>query len=113
MGLINNHLNKENLKSNKDIYLLAKLSRVNDKGSMTFNEWQESGRFIDRKSFETYNPNENLHVDCSDVVMYLGGVYIQLLKSGEFFLDAHASGKSLDAIEIILWDKNSTLFWGQ
>jgi len=112
MGLISNHLNRETSKTNKDIYLLAKLSKVSERGTMTFDEWQDSGRFVDRKSFETYNPDENLHVDCSDIVMYFGGIYVQVLKSGEFFLDAHSSSKSLDAIEKILWEKNSAFFWG-
>lgn len=98
MGLIKQHLKKESLK----IY----------KGTITYDEWQDSGRFVDRKSFEAHNPDENLHVDCTDIVMYFGGIYIQLLKSGEFFLDSKVSGKTLDAIEKNLWDKNLDLFWG-
>lgn len=112
MGLISNHLSKESSKSKQDVYLLAKLTKVNDRGTITFDEWQDSGRFVDRKSFEAQNPSENLHVDCSDIVMYYGGVYIQVLKSGEFFLDANTSSKSLESIEKILWEKNSAFFWG-
>jgi hypothetical protein len=112
MGLIKQHLKKESLKTYKDAYLLVKLSKVNDKGTITYDEWQDSGRFVDRKSFEAHNPDENLHVDCTDIVMYFGGIYIQLLKSGEFFIDSKVSGKTLDAIEKTLWDKNLDLFWG-
>lgn len=112
MGLISNHLQKESSKANKDVYLLAKLTKVSEKGTMTFDEWQDSGRFVDRKSFEAFNPDENLHVDCTDIVMYYGGVYIQVLKSGEFLIEANISNKSLDAIEKILWYKNEALFWG-
>jgi hypothetical protein len=82
------------------------------KGTITYDEWQYSSSIVDRKSFEAHNPKENLHVDCTNILMYLGGIYIQLLKSGEFFLDAHISGKTLDAIEKPLWDKNLDLFWG-
>jgi len=73
--------------------------------SMSFKEWQDTGRFINRKSFEQHNVNENLHVDCSDVVLYYGGAYIQLLKSGEFFIDTNNLSKSLDTVEQILWEK--------
>lgn len=36
MGLIKQHLKKESLKTYKDAYLLVKLSKVNDKGTITY-----------------------------------------------------------------------------
>jgi hypothetical protein len=65
----------------------------------------ESGRFIERNKFLEKNPNENLHRDCTDVVHYYDGSYIQLLKTGEFYLSDDLSSKSLDEAETMLIDK--------
>lgn len=111
MGLISNHLKKENLKSKKDLYLIDKLSGILHKGTLEFQEWQDSGRFNERKHFEKSNQDENLHIDCTDIVQYLGDLYIQVLKSGVFFLDVNLSSKSLDVVEKIVWDKNKDLFF--
>jgi hypothetical protein len=65
----------------------------------------ESGRFIERSKFLEKNPAENLHKDCTDVVHYYDGSYIQLLKTGEFYLSDDLSSKSLDEAETMLIDK--------
>lgn len=64
-----------------------------------------SGRFICKESFLEKNPNENLQNDCTDVVHYNNGAYIQVLKSGLFYVDENFSSKSLDESEIKLWEK--------
>lgn len=58
-----------------------------------------------RESFLEKNPNENLRKDCTDVVHYTGGVYLQVLESGEFYLDSNFKSRSLDEAEIKLWEK--------
>jgi hypothetical protein len=88
----------------------AKLSTVKDRPNMTFDEWMETGRFCFRKDFEQDNPNENLHVDCTDVVIYYGGAYIQVLKSGDFYMNAETKSKFLHEIEKEVWQNKSILF---
>lgn len=68
-------------------------------------EFIESGRFICKEVFLDKNPNEKLRNDCTDVVHYIGGAYIQVLKSGEFYLDETFSSRSLDEVEIKLLEK--------
>lgn len=70
---------------------------------MTKEEFKNSGRFIYRDSFLEKNPNTILNPDCTDVVEYQSGAFIQLLKSGLFYLEDDFSSKSLDEVEDRLW----------
>ena len=65
----------------------------------------DSGRFTRRMAFLDKNPNEQLLDDCTDVVQYEGGAYIQVLKSGVFYLDESFSSRSLDEVEVKLLEK--------
>lgn len=65
----------------------------------------DSGRFMCRDLFLDKNPNEQLLDDCTDVVQYEGGAYIQVLKSGVFYLDESFSSRSLDEVEVKLLEK--------
>jgi hypothetical protein len=66
----------------------------------------DSGRFTERGSFLEKNPNEILHKDCTDVVVYHDGSYLQLLGTGEFYLREGISSKSLDEVERMLFENN-------
>ena len=63
------------------------------------------GRFMCRDLFIDKNPNEQLLDDCTDVVQYEGGAYIQVLNSGIFYLDESFSSRSLDEVEVKLLEK--------
>jgi hypothetical protein len=69
------------------------------------NKFIDSGRFIPRAVFLDKNPSEQLLDDCTDVVQYEGGAYIQVLKSGVFYLDESFSSRSLDEVEVKLLEK--------
>jgi hypothetical protein len=65
----------------------------------------DSGRFTRRMAFLDKNPNEKLLDNCTDVVQYIGGAYIQVLQSGLFYLDENHSSKVLDEVEVELFGK--------
>jgi hypothetical protein len=65
----------------------------------------DTGRFIGRESFLEKNPTKKLLNECTDVVSYGNGSYIQVLKSGEFYIDDTFKSRSLDEAEIILLEK--------
>lgn len=69
------------------------------------NEFIDTGRFIPRNSFLEKRPNEVLLDDCSDVVEYEGGHYIQVLADGTFYLDKLNFSNVLDEVELILYTK--------
>ena len=64
----------------------------------------DSGRFTTRDSFLNKNPNEVLHIDCTDVVEYKDGVFIQVLKTGIFYIEDNYSGSSLYEAEDKMWE---------
>ena len=65
----------------------------------------DTGRFICKASFLIKNPTEELLEECTDVVAYADGSYIQVLKSGEFYVDDTFKSRSLDEAEIKLLEK--------
>lgn len=67
----------------------------------------DSGRFIGRDSFLIKNPNEKLKSDCTDVVQYSNGMYIQVLKTGLFHVDDNFSSHSLDESEAFMFKINN------
>lgn len=71
---------------------------------MTKETFINTGRFTDLKTFLNLRPNENIHADCTDVVVYEDGQYIQLLKTGEFMYEDFTDIK-LDNVEDFMWKK--------
>lgn len=88
----------------------AKLRTNLDKPTITFDEWMDTAKFYEREHFEQDNPDETLHSDCTDVVTYYGGAYIQMLKSGDFYMNEDTKSKFLFNIEKEIWQKKSILF---
>lgn len=75
---------------------------------INFNQMEnliDTGRFICKESFLKKNPTEKLLEECTDVVAYSDGYYIQVLKSGEFYVDDTFKSRSLDEAEIKLLEK--------
>jgi hypothetical protein len=70
-----------------------------------FIEFVDTGRFIPRKDFLSKRPNEVLLNDCTDLVHYEGGHYIQVLKDGKFYLDELNQSKELDEVELVLYSR--------
>ena len=73
------------------------------KGIDTKEKFIDTGRIVPRVPFENQFPEENLHMDCTDVVVYAGGNYIQMLKTKGFMIDNHVYVK-LELAEDILWE---------
>ncbi len=71
---------------------------------MTQTDFVNTGRIIDLKTFSNLYPKEELQSDCTDVVLYQDGWYIQMLKSGWFFFNGYQH-HTLEAMEKLLWIK--------
>lgn len=67
----------------------------------------DSGMFMWKSAFLAKNPTAELLEDCTDVVVYSDGSFIQLLKSGEYYLDSDNKSLSLGEVEKILLEKNN------
>ena len=71
---------------------------------MTKEKFINSGRITDLKKFTNLYPKAQLESDCTDVVLYEDGSYIQMLKTGMFYFDGYQHC-TLDAMEDMLWKK--------
>ena len=83
--------------------IIKSLDEIRDKESFV-----ETGRIFPASVFmnQTHNADEHLHFDCTDVVLYAGGSYIQILKSKGFMFDSDIYVK-LELAEDVLWEKIS------
>jgi len=83
--------------------VIKSLDEIRDKESFV-----DTGRIFPASVFmnQIRNADEHLHFDCTDVVLYAGGSYIQILKSKGFMFDSHIYVK-LELAEDVLWEKIS------
>jgi len=108
MKAISNHIKLELKKAKPDDGLLTQLNKMLEKGSVTFEEFTNTGRFSNEKDFRRHNPKEILLHDCTDVIVYAGNLYLQASKDGMFTLVQKGSkGKiqspQLEVAELALW----------
>jgi len=71
----------------------------------TLENFSSTGMFTGREAYLEKNPEVILHKDCTDVVHYIGGHIIQVLKSGQFMVDEGFKSISLDEAEGWLYAK--------
>jgi hypothetical protein len=67
-------------------------------------EFVETGRIVPISVFKDNFPNEKMHLNAQNVIVYAGSHYIQILSTAEFFVDG-ISDKSVDKVEDYLWKK--------
>ena len=69
----------------------------------------DSGRFVCKKTFLLSNPDAKTLQHCTDVVHYSNGQFIQVLRSGLFYVDETFSSRDLDECEQILMKKTALM----
>lgn len=114
MNFIKQEIEIENAKTKPDLYYLKALKNIQSKGKMDFEAFSNTGRIIPVEVFKTENPNAKINLNCTDIVRYLGGFYIQMLKSGKYIYEfnlkpsttVQIEHKSLDILELQMWQKN-------
>jgi len=72
----------------------------------TIEDFRSTGKIVDAKLFTIVRPQEELHADCTDVVTYAGGIYIEMLKSGSFYYRGAIGNCEL--LEQGIWDLHKT-----
>jgi uncharacterized protein YkuJ len=105
MKIIKEQLKYEKLKDNPDLELIDKLQNFLDTGSITIEAFQDTGNFICSKSFKTDRPDVTLRSECVDVITYLGGPFIQSMRSGKYLVeinDTQFDDKDLVTVEQFL-----------
>jgi len=105
MNRIQQHLEAEKQKETPDDYTINHLEKVLKNGVITQSEWTSLKVHIPVEQFLKDNPDETLREDCDELIVYVGGYYIQKLKSGVFFINDDIP--LIDSIYIAqkeLWD---------
>lgn len=105
MGSIKKHLEKT---SNQKT--IEQLSKILKRGTITIEEWRETGRFIPAEEYLHDNKDVNLLKDCKEVIEYAGAGIIQLLHTG-FFTYKDIKSKSIDEVEDNLWKDICEKLW--
>lgn len=114
MNLIKQEINNEKAKLKPDQHYLKLLKSIESMDKIEFEIFSNTGRITPVDVFRSDNPNAKLHSECTDVVRYLGGFYIQMLKSGKYIYEfdvkpstiVQIEHKSLDILEHQMWQKN-------
>jgi len=68
-----------------------------------FSAFSDTGRFMSAVCYAEKNPDSKIDEDCTDVVHYSGGYFIQLMDSGIFKVNESFSSRSLDEAETYLF----------
>lgn len=114
MNLIKQEIKTEKAKVKPDEHYLKLLKAIESNRKMEFETFSNTGRITPVEVFKNENPNSIIHSECTDVVRYLGGFYIQMLKSGKYLYEfdvqpsttVQIEHKSLNILEQQMWQKN-------
>lgn len=104
MITIKKHLEK--LKAENNTALIPYVEKIVERGTLTFEEWSSLGKFLD-----TDQSNRKVLKSCVKIIEYIGDVYIQILKDGEFYYNSKNKGKNLDSLERIVWKEICEKLW--
>lgn len=112
MNLIELEIERETQKKNASQDRISKLNSMLNKKSVTFEEFQDSGRFMPMEKYELEKNIAYIHPECRTVVRYMGGFVIQIMKSGAFVymlkkdesLYVHLEDDGLVKMEQKVWD---------
>jgi len=110
MNKIANQIKRELRKAKPDRGLVNKLEKLMTLDEVTLDDFRDTGRFKPRVVFKYEMKKEVLMPDCTDVVVYAGGFYIQALKTNEFLFkpvsdkQATLRSESLDVLEEAMWE---------
>jgi len=105
---------KEKMQIKPDWLYINTLEKMKG-GEYNAETFASTGRFMPKHIFLSQRPNAPLHKDCTDIVRYVGGFYIQALKSGRFIFELNDSeqsdevgtsfeDKTLSVVEQKMWD---------
>jgi len=77
---------------------VSMLRSIKDGAKLTLDEFRKSGRFVGKLNVDLPK-NSKLHPDCSEIIVYLCGFYIQVMKDGTFMAIADMDTNESDEID--------------
>ena len=120
MKQVSQEILSEKMRKNPDPLYIRTLQRLQDKGEMTQDDFINTGRIVTKQYLKQRVYSSTLHPDCTDVLLYIGDFYIQILKDGSFFLEmgdannpydmgdmgyTKTQSHDIELVESVLWNK--------
>tara|TARA_Y100001973_G_C5205664_1_gene341347 strand:+ start:178 stop:528 length:351 start_codon:yes stop_codon:yes gene_type:complete len=100
--------NSEKLRHKPDRGYITRMHHYADKQNpFTLSVFKDTGRLTPVKLYQTHYPDVELHTECTGVMVYIGGAYIELMKSGRWILHLggeHIESKDINSLEKKLFD---------
>lgn len=110
MSKLKEHLKLEQSKPCPDKHIVEQLKTILDRGTLTFEEWKLSGRFVPREHFLEHSPKTKLHDDCTEVVKYFCG-HIEALKTNQFYVSPNIHCTAIEPLEKFIWGEIEKKLW--
>jgi len=112
MNLIELEIERETQKKDTNQQKIENLKSILKRGFVTFEDFQDSGRFIPTDKYEFEKNIAYIHPECRTIVRYMGGFVIQIMKSDAFVymlkkdesLYVHMEDDGLAKMEQKVWD---------
>ena len=83
---------------------IQRLQQMLDMETYTQKDYVSTGLMTPRKKYETKFPEVNLSERCTDVMSYVGGYYIEMLRNGRYFFEGRTITR-IDWLEDDLYNK--------
>ena len=106
MNPITQEILSEKMRMNPDPLYIRKLQRLQDKGEITQQDFINTGRVVTLDFFKKRVYPFTLNNLCTDVILYVGDFYIQMLMDGDFLLEVDnikVQSKDIELVEDVLW----------
>ena len=107
------HLNRDEILYTKmsdphHVKYIQRLQRMSDKEKLTIADFADTGVMMKREDYQEIHRFAELHKNCTDVIKYIGGHYVQMLSDGNYLLKYEQKGrgkrsKDLKKIEGYIW----------
>lgn len=98
-------LNEKNRKHPSKHYIQRLQKSADAEIEFTFSVFKDTGRLMWVGDFDMHYPDQTIHDDCTDVMVYIGGLHIQMLSSGGWYLylgqDEHYNDEAFPLEEIL------------
>lgn len=92
MNIFSKEALDEKLRPNADRNYISRMQILSDnQKELTYSVFKDTGRLIQIERFMKNYPDKDVHVDATDVIVYIGGYNIQILKSGKHYIE-HEDG---------------------
>ena len=88
MNIFKTEVEAEKLRPKPDRHYISRLLRyADDEKPLSISVFKDTGRLLTREEYENWFKDVPLHKECVAVMCYIGGLKIEMLESGNWYLN--------------------------